>query len=71
MDVSGKENVSLDSVDSTDKATELLCDLSRTASSNMFSDLDYTETEVRRELQGGKPPKDGGSGGDSKYGSKD
>jgi len=50
MDVSGRENISADQVDSADATSELLCDLMRTASSNMFSDLDYTETDVRREL---------------------
>jgi len=57
-DVSGRTNYDSESIDSNDKATELLCDLQRTQDTNMFSDLDFTENSTRR-LQGNKPPRDG------------
>lgn len=65
MDVSGRVNVAADSVDSNEKTSELLCDIQRTAASNMFSDSGYTENSTRRELQDRNkpPPPDGGSGG--------
>ena len=42
-DVSGMENVSSEDVDSETKATELLCDISRTKPDNMLDGTEYTE----------------------------
>ena len=42
-DVSGMENVSSEDVNSETKATELLCDISRTKPDNMLEGTGYTE----------------------------
>jgi len=57
------QNYSSSDIDTSDKTDELMCDLQRTASSNMFSELDYSENSRRllstetqdhsRSLQGG------------------
>ena len=67
-DVNGLSNYSESDLNSTAKTTELLCDLQRTAESNMLSGTGYSENSSRRILQRGNrggsgdkpPPKDGG-----------
>lgn len=61
-------NVEASDVNSVAKTEELMCDLQRTAESNMLDGTGYSEPSSRRMLQRGSgsgkpPPKDGGSGG--------
>ena len=62
-DVSGEDNYTSSDFDSSEKTDEILCDMQRTADSNMNAWSDYTLiSRRRRELQ---PPKNGGSSGSS------
>jgi len=67
--MSGVENYTSSDFDTSAKTDEILCDLQRTASSNMHSSSGYVESRRRRELQppachpNCTGPPDGGSGG--------
>lgn len=43
MDMTGITNYSAEDIDSVDKTSELICDLQRTSTTNMLSDLEYTD----------------------------
>jgi len=77
-DMRNIENYSSDDLNTSAKTDEILCDLQRTANTNLHASITYTENEdSRRMLQGGNngngppdchpnctgPPPDGGSGG--------
>ena len=67
--MSGVENYTSSDFDTSAKTDEILCDLQRTASSNMHSSSGYVESRRRRELQ--PPachPNCSGSGGSSSGG---
>ena len=63
MNVYGTLNYSTTDFDSQSSTENILCDLQRTASSNMLTTLNYTEPTSRRLLQPPSgPPPDGSSG---------
>ncbi len=62
--MTGKKNYQASDFDTSAKADELLCDLQRTAATNMLPESKYTDGAAGgRRLQTKKPPK--GSGGGS------
>ena len=66
QDVNGVMNYTEDDFDTSVKTDEILCDLQRTASSNMNADLEYELADSRRMLQpngGGGGEGGGGEGG--------
>ena len=73
-DVNGMTNYSESDLDSSAKTEELLCDLQRTAATNMMDGSGYTENSSRRMLQRGNkgdkpPPGEGESSGSGPSGS--
>lgn len=52
----GIENYSSDDLNTSTKTDEILCDLQRTASTNMHESITYVESDAARMLQGGGGP---------------